>query len=181
VGAATGAVSGAAGGAVQALVSGDDVGQAVKEGAVSGAIGGAAGAVVGQVAQRYLVASKMAPYREAGGHHPVSQAAMRTRSRGPFVPNYNRRQALAISEEVLEEVGVAHEQISANQNRLYRAWRADNPTAPVTWEVVRDIESKAMSKAGMEPGMARVIVDKAIKDLQSRGVAAPGRIPYVDP
>jgi RHS repeat-associated protein len=181
VGAVTGAASGAAGGAVQALISGDDVGQAAKEGAIGGAIGGAAGAVAGQVVQRYVVASKMAPYRDAGGHHPVSQAAMRTRSRGAFVPNYNPRQALAVSEEVLENVGVAHEQISANQNRLYRAWRAANPTSPVTWEVVRDIESRAMSQAGMEPGMARVVVDKAIKDLQSRGVAAPGRIPYVDP
>ncbi|MEO3780224.1 SpvB/TcaC N-terminal domain-containing protein [Micromonospora sp. B11E3] len=176
-GAASGAAGGAAGGATEALITGGDVGQAAKDGAVSGAIGGAAGAVAAKVAGAIVTHMRLRGYVSGGGHHPVSQAAMRNAA------NYPARGGgvLAVPNEVMAELGVAHTRITANQNRLYRAWRRANPTAAPTWDVISRIESQAMANAGMDPTLARSIVDRAVRELQARGVPAPTRIPYVDP
>lgn len=180
VGAASGAAGGAAGGATEALVDGGDVGQAALQGAKYGAVGGAAGALAGRVLGAAAAKSSMKPYAPGGGHHPVMQSAMRGAA------NYPARGlgVLALPNEVMEELGVLHigrGSITTFERSGYAAWRAANPTGALTWEAVANVESKAMAQAGMDPSLARSIVSKAIKDLQARGVAAPTRVPWVDP
>ncbi|GIH10187.1 hypothetical protein Rhe02_82540 [Rhizocola hellebori] len=176
-GSASGAAGGAAGGATEALITGGDVGQASLDGARSGAIAGAAGAVVAKAVGGIVTHYRLRPYAPGGGHHPVSQAAVRG------APGYPARGAgvLAVPNEVLNDLGVAHRVITQQQRDLYTAWRAANPTATPTWATIARIESQAMANAGMDPVLARTIVDRAIRELEARGIAAPTRIPYVDP
>ncbi|NUR29012.1 MAG: hypothetical protein HOV83_24755, partial [Catenulispora sp.] len=180
VGSATGAVSGAAGGATEAAIEGGDVGQSALQGAKYGAISGAGGALAGRVVGAAVTRARMRPYVPGGGHHPVMQSAMRGAA------NYPSRGlgVLALPNEVMEELGVLHigrGSITTFERSGYAAWRAANPTGALTWEAVADIESRAMARAGMDPSLARSIVDKAIKELQARGVTAPTRVPWVDP
>jgi hypothetical protein len=88
---------------------------------------------------------------------------------------------LAVPNEVLTDLGVVHSRVTANQRALFTAWRAANPTGTPTWDVITRIEAQAMADAGMDPTLARSIVDRAARELQARGVAAPTRIPYADP
>jgi RHS repeat-associated protein len=176
-GALSGAAGGAAGGATEALITGGDVGQAAADGAKYGAIGGAAGAVAAKVVGAAVTHARLRAYTPGGGHHPISQAAMRGAA------NYPARGigVLAVPNEVLTDLGVVHSRVTANQRALFTAWRAANPTGTPTWDVITRIEAQAMADAGMDPTLARSIVDRAARELQARGVAAPTRIPYADP
>lgn len=177
-GSASGAISGAAGGATEALVTGDDVGGKALEGAVAGAVTGPLGAVAGKVAGGLSVHARAGAYSTVRGHHPVAQAGMRNAA------NYDAGAALAVPDKVLRQLGVPHMgrgSISAFQNTHYSAWRRANPGVAPTWETIRQVETKAMASAGMDPTLARTIVDRAIRDLESRGVTAPTRIPWRDP
>lgn len=177
-GSASGAVGGAAGGATEALVTGQPVGEKALEGAVYGAAGGALGAVAGKVVGGLSTHARVGAYEVVGGHHPVAQAAMRNAA------NYDAGAALALPDAALRQLGVPHlgrGSISAFQNTLYSAWRRANPGVAPTWDTVRQIETQAMSRAGMDPTLARTIVDRAIRDLEARGVAGPTRIPWRDP
>jgi RHS repeat-associated protein len=177
-GALSGALSGAAGGATEALINGGDVGQAAKDGAISGAIGGALSAVAAKAVAAMVTSARMRAFiKGSGDHHPIAKAAMRGAANYPA----EGVGVLSVPKEVLEELGVSHARITGNQQILYRAWRAANPNAQVTWDVVSNIEAKAMADAGMDPTLAKMIVKKAVNELQGMGVPAPTRIPWVDP
>jgi len=128
------------------------------------------------------LASRMKAYVKGGGHHPVSQAAMKETKGGKPVPGYPEggKGVLAIPNEVMKDLGIVHGDITAAQKSLYKAWRAKNPGVKPDWEVIRDVETKAMVAGGAKSGEARAAIDKAIEELKARGVTAPGRIPYID-
>jgi hypothetical protein len=48
----------------------------------------------------------------------------------------------------------------------------------LTWEAVERIETDALVRSGLERGVARATVKKAIGALQRGGVAGPTRIPW---
>jgi len=50
--------------------------------------------------------------------------------------------------------------------------------ATLTWQAVEGIETQALVRGGMQPGIARATVLKAIQALKDAGVSAPTRIPW---
>ncbi|HZB32323.1 MAG TPA: SpvB/TcaC N-terminal domain-containing protein [Streptosporangiaceae bacterium] len=178
------AAANAAGGATEAMINGDNVGQAAGENAVMGAATSPGGAMFTKVlgAVSHPLIKRLKQYKDGGGHHAPSQAAMKDKKGGPNVAGYNPRDVLAIPEDVLKDLGIKHSDIRPHQADLFKAWRSKNPNANLTYDDLYDIEVEAMIRAGAnDPDAVRALVAHIIQDHIKRGVAPPGRVPYVDP
>jgi hypothetical protein len=84
--------------------------------------------------------------------------------------------ALAIPNAEMEALGVSHSAITGAQMTGYRAFAATGET--LTWADVATIESNALVRGGMSPGMAQATVNQAIEALKAAGVSGPTRIPW---
>jgi hypothetical protein len=110
------------------------------------------------------------PYGEGGGHHVPAKRAFTED------PNYDIDEVIATPNSELDAQGIYHPQITGAQKSLYREFAKTGQ--PLTWDVVRSIETQALTRAGMSSGSASVTVNKAISALQARGVGSPVRIPW---
>lgn len=133
---------------------------------------------VGGVLVAAAVAIDLLAYVLGGGHHPVSQAAVRDD------PNYDPDQALAVPKDLLERMGgggkqageEVHRNITRAQAILYREFAKTGKD--LTWADVARIETQAMTVQNIPQSVARAWVDQAIQQLRQAGVKAPTRIPY---
>jgi hypothetical protein len=90
---------------------------------------------------------------------------------------YNENTALAIPNEEMVRLGVQHvELVTPAQRALYTAF--EKTGEKLTWEAMETIETQALITGGMQPGMARATVQKAIQWLKDSGVSGPTRIPW---
>jgi hypothetical protein len=105
-----------------------------------------------------------------GGHHLPAKSAFEG------AVGYDLNQALAIPNAELARLGINHGLVSGAQQTLYRAFAQTG--APLTWEAAAGIETQALIRGGMNPGMAQATVAKAIEALKGAGVPGPTRIPW---
>jgi hypothetical protein len=105
-----------------------------------------------------------------GGHHIPAKSAF------DGDPMYNPKTAPAIPNAEMENLGVEHRTVTATQRQLYRAYARENK--PLTWDVVQDIETKALTDGGMSQPTAAATVSKAIRVLKAAGIKAPTRVPW---
>ena len=89
---------------------------------------------------------------------------------------YDLNKALAIPNAELERLGVDHGLVTGGQSSAYSAFAKTG--APLTWDAMQQIETQALIRGGMEPGMARATVPQAIQALKDAGVSGPTRIPW---
>jgi RHS repeat-associated protein len=117
----------------------------------------------------------LTPYtKPGGGHHVLAKSAFKGAS------GYNLNTALAISNQVMEKLGINHEAISVSQRLLYNAF--EKTGAPLTWDAIEIIETQALSQ-GAKGGKLSLeavsaTVQAAIADLKAQGVPGPTRIPW---
>ncbi|WP_437523831.1 SpvB/TcaC N-terminal domain-containing protein [Sorangium sp. So ce726] len=111
------------------------------------------------------------PYGGPGGGHHVPAKGAFTGAAG-----YDANAALAIPNAELARLGMSHSAITGAQMTGYRAFAQTG--APLTWEAVTIIETNALVRGGMAPGMASATVTRAIDALRQAGVSGPTRIPW---
>ena len=109
-------------------------------------------------------------YGEQGGHHPMAKKAFEG------VEGYDPDEAIIISNEKLEELGVRHSTITGNQHSLYNEFAKTGKT--LTMEDMRTIEIKALTKSGVPEDYATNAVDMAIQDLLNKRITQPINIPW---
>jgi hypothetical protein len=73
-------------------------------------------------------------------------------------------------------LGVSHRAVTGAQMTGYRALAKQG--IALTWEWMATIETNALIRGGMAPGVARATVAKAIDALKQAGVSGPTRIPW---
>ncbi len=114
----------------------------------------------------------MKPYGgPGGGHHVPAKSAFEG------APGYDPKAALAIPNAEMTRLGVQHlKLVTPAQQKLYTAFAKTGKT--LTWEAMETIETEALIAGGMEAGMARATVQKAIQALKDAGVSGPTRIPW---
>ncbi len=118
-----------------------------------------------------LVPGLLQPFGEPGGGHPVlAKSAFRGAT------GYDVNAALAIPNAELMRLRLSHSAITGAQSTGYRLLKQSG--APLTWESMAIIETKALVRGGMEPAGAQATVWEAIRSLQAAGVAGPTRIPW---
>ena len=117
-------------------------------------------------------AAELTPYGgPGGGHHVPAKSAFEG------APGYDPNAALAIPNAEMTRLGVQHlKLVTPAQQRLYTAFAKTGET--LTWEAMETIETEALIAGGMEAGMARATVQRAIQTLKDAGVAGPTRIPW---
>lgn len=76
----------------------------------------------------------------------------------------------------MKKLGMEHEEITQAQRRLYR--ELSQTGCDLTWEVVQDIETRALVASGMPQEMAEATVKHAIEALKQAGVSKPTHIPW---
>ena len=91
-------------------------------------------------------------------------------------PGYDPKKALAIPNRVTEDLNINHGVVSVAQHKLYTGFAKTGK--PLTWEVIADIETKALVEGGATFEQAAGAVQKAIQSLKTSGVAGPTRIPW---
>ena len=126
-----------------------------------------------QAAQAAKAANKceLRPYGgPGGGHHVPAKKAFEK------ALNYDPNKALAIPNSVLEDLGVNHGAVSGAQNSLYSAYAQTGQT--LTWDAVQSIETQALTKGGMNSGLAKATVSQAIDALKNAGGPGPTQIPW---
>jgi hypothetical protein len=117
-------------------------------------------------------AAEMRAYGGPGGGHHVPAKGAFTGAAG-----YDPNAALAIPNAEMARLGVNHLRVvTPAQRALYIAYARTG--APLTWEAAEAIETQALIRGGMHPGMARATVQKAIQSLKDAGVSGPTRIPW---
>lgn len=89
---------------------------------------------------------------------------------------YDLKSALSISPSKLAEFEVNHATITGQQKSLYTAFSKTGNT--LTMEAMKQIETKAMTNAGVPLEYATNAVNKAIDALIESGVTQPARIPW---
>lgn len=109
---------------------------------------------------------QLRPYAEGGGHHPARGSAFRG------YPTYNHQAQLAIPTAELRELGIPHTLITGGQMSAYWAFASAGNTV-LTWGDMASIEAGVLSKLGVEPQLARTVVDAAISAITAAGVIAP--------
>jgi hypothetical protein len=112
----------------------------------------------------------LSPFSVGGGHHVPAKRAF------TGDPNYDINAALAIPNSELDAQGIYHPAVTGARRRLYSEFAKTGQ--PVTWDVVRSIETQALIRAGMSSESASVTVNKAISALRASGVSGPVRIPW---
>jgi hypothetical protein len=117
-------------------------------------------------------AAELKPYGgPGGGHHVPAKSAFEG------APGYDPKKALAVPNAELERLGVNHlKDVTPAQRSLYTEFAKTGKT--LTWEAMEEIETQALIRGGMEAGMARATVQKAIQGLKDAGVTGPTRIPW---
>ena len=119
--------------------------------------------------------AKMEPYKKSGGHHVPAKKAFEGSS--GYTPGYDPQKAPAIPEAEFLRLGVeSHAKITAAQLTRYKKFVKTGQ--PLTWEAMATIETEALVEAGMEVGVAKATVTKAIQWLKDNGVASPVRTPW---
>jgi RHS repeat-associated protein len=107
-------------------------------------------------------AAALRPYGgPGGGHHIPASSAFRGAA------GYDAKAALAIPNSELARLGVSHSAITGAQMTGYRALAKSG--APLTWNAVAAVETKALMHAGLPAKMAHATVGRAIQDLQRAG------------
>lgn len=112
---------------------------------------------------------QVGPYGSNGGHHPVSQAAVRGDS------HYNPNTAVSISQAEMRRLGIDHQVVTNTQRALYREFAGKSSV--IGWQDIYSIETQALVRGGASPQLARRIVSGAIQDLKDVGVSQL-RVPY---
>lgn len=117
----------------------------------------------------------MEPYKVGKGHHVPAKKAFE----GPsgYAPGYDPQKALAIPDAELKKWGVeSHYKVTGAQRKKYIEFAATGQ--PLTWEAIALIETESLVESGMEIGVAKATVAKAIQWLKNNGVASPVRTPW---
>jgi hypothetical protein len=109
-------------------------------------------------------------YASQRGHHPMTGKAFKG------VPGYVYDDQLTISANKLAELGVSHPAITGRQTSIYKAFNATGK--PFNMEVMRSLEIKALTEAGVPLDYATNAVDRAIAAIKAAGVTAPVKIPW---
>jgi len=78
-------------------------------------------------------------------------------------------------QNLIKRLGLEHSDITAAQQTLYRQFAATGK--PLGWTEIGNIERQALVSAGAKRETASSIVDRAIGELQAKGVK-PTRIPW---
>ena len=117
-------------------------------------------------------AAELKPYGgPGGGHHVPAKKAFEG------APGYDSKAALAIPNAEMTRLGVQHlKLVTPAQQRLYSLFAKTGNK--LTWNAMQSIETEALVAGGMEAGMARATVQKAIQALKDAGVSEPTRIPW---
>ncbi len=110
------------------------------------------------------------PYEEGLGHHIPAKSAFDN------VPGFDADKVLAVPKAVLEKLNIKHPLVSGAQNRLYTAFGKTGKD--LTWEIMEEIETKALTAGGANPATALATVKKAIAALKAAGITGAGRIPW---
>ena len=79
-----------------------------------------------------------------------------------------------MSNAELERLGLNHNMITGARASLYTAFAKTEEK--LTWESMASIETAALVKAKMDPGLARATVDRAIEALKE--AALPDRLEF---
>lgn len=147
---------------------GDAVGKAGKLGRYAAKYGDEAT----EAAKRGLKgAAELRPYGGPGGGHHIP-----ARKVFEGAPGYDAKKALALPNEVMKKLDIKHQVITQWQRRLYREFSQSG--RELTWEVVQDIETRALVASGMPQEMAEATVKHAIEALKQAGVSKPTHIPW---
>ncbi|CAN5831421.1 hypothetical protein BH11PLA1_BH11PLA1_01550 [soil metagenome] len=105
-----------------------------------------------------------------GGHHVLAKSAL------VGAEGYDLNAALAISNAELKRLGLDHSVITGGQQIGYRALALSGEK--LSWEAMERIETQALIRAGMQPGVALATVRKSIQEVKDAGVVEPIRIPW---
>lgn len=108
-------------------------------------------------------------YGDQKGHHTMAKKAFEG------VPGYDANMAVTVSRSKLDQFGVKHSAIIGQQHKLYNEFAASGQT--FTLEVMRDIEIKAMTNAGIPSNYAMRAVTEAYNQLKLAGIN-PINIPW---
>lgn len=112
-------------------------------------------------------------YSDDLGHHVFAKRAFEG------IPNYNKRQALAIGNAELKRLGLKHlgsDSLTTTQQRLFRKFAASG--RPNTLAEHARIARETLIEHGMDPKNAVLVVRKAMNQLKSWGITAPNHIPW---
>jgi hypothetical protein len=83
---------------------------------------------------------------------------------------------LAIPNNELKRLTIRHPTVTGAQSALYAAFAKTGRT--LTWEVVEEIETKALIRGGANAEQALNAVKTAIQALKDAGITGPTRIPW---
>jgi hypothetical protein len=114
---------------------------------------------------------ELKPYGGKGGGHHVGAKSAFEGAKG-FDPDT----ALAIPNREMARLSINHTRVTTAQRKRYSAFARTGK--PLTWDVVQDIETKALIDGGAEPAQAAAAVRRAIQALKDSGVSGPIRIPW---
>ncbi len=147
-------------------------GDAVGKGGKLGRYAAKYGDEAAEAAKRGLKgAAELRPYGgPGGGHHVLAKKLFEG------VPGYDANKALAIPNEAMEKLGIRHQRITQAQRKLSSEFSQTGQE--LTWDVVQDIETRALVESGMPHEMAEATVKQAIEALKQAGVPKPTHIPW---
>jgi hypothetical protein len=103
-----------------------------------------------------------------GGHHVPAKST--------YTGALNPNKGLAISNSELARLGLDHGVISGAQNTLYRSFAKTGQK--LTWQAVKEIETQALTRGGLDAASARATAQQGIQRLIDKGVTEPTRIPW---
>ncbi len=112
----------------------------------------------------------MGPYKKVGGHHPLAQQGFKGNL------NYSSREALSISNELMEINGIDHVKVTGAQRRLFM--ELGKSGAPNTMKAHTDINLQALIEGGASESLARAIMARSLNDARNQGVRYPTNIPW---
>jgi len=112
-------------------------------------------------------------YADVGGHHVHAQSGFR----GDV--NYDPNQGFSIRQELTENRGWSHEDMSTTQRNLFDELAASGK--PNTLQEHSRIAVEALKSGGASEPEARQLVAESLRNLRQQGVTQPTRIPWNTP
>ncbi|MGL4426370.1 MAG: hypothetical protein ACRCUQ_01250, partial [Alphaproteobacteria bacterium] len=110
-------------------------------------------------------------YRLVKGHHVHAKKAFEGH------PNYDPRKGFSISDELMEKVGIRHEDVTTAQQKLFRELAASG--SPNTMREHTRIAVDALMEGGCQSReVAKKIVAESLQSLRKTGVTQPMNIPW---
>jgi RHS repeat-associated protein len=109
-------------------------------------------------------------YEDTGGHHVHAKAAFRGD------PNYDPAKAFALGQELMDNLGIDHDKITAEQRRLFDQLAASG--APNTMAAQSEIAIKSLIAGNATREQAQQWASDSLANLGAQGVSAPTRIPW---